>query len=321
MYNASDRGQAFYLKLFGRKRSVNAIVAGVVAGAISIVIWGLVVAFPHDIMHGATVKLPRRTHHPVQVAPNLPPMPSSAAPAKLPGQKGAIAGAASPLPYPSDLLELSYFELTLPIPNPATGNAMIVKQPELAKYSNNDYFFTLPTSNGVVFRAPVGGATTSGSQYPRTELREMANAGSQEASWSTTTGTHVMTLRESVDHLPVAKPQLVFAQIHGSKDDLIELEISNEGGKNRLYVNHNGKQYGSDLDSNYVLGVQFEVEISAEDGYVDVAYNGVQHVHQGLSDDGDYFKAGCYTQSNPSKGDLPSAYGQVTIYRVRVTHT
>jgi len=267
------------------------------------------------------VKLPQDTHHPVLVAPNLPSMPSSAAQAKSPGQNGVIAGAVSPLAYPSDLLGLLYFELTLPIANPATGYAMIVKQPDLAKFSSNDYFFTLPNSNGVVFRAPVGGATTSGSQYPRTELREMANAGSQEASWSTNSGTHVMKLRESVDHLPVAKPQLVFAQIHGAKDDLIELEISNESGKNRLYVDHNGIRYGSDLDSNYVLGVQFEVEISANNGYVDVAYNGVQHVHQALSDDGDYFKAGCYTQSNPSKGDLPNAYGQVTIYRVQVTHT
>jgi hypothetical protein len=284
----------------------------------SILVGVVVVAIMQAATQTSKVK-PNHTMQPASVvAPNLS---SPSTPAKVSTQTGVIAGAASPLPYPSDLLGLSYFELTLPVANPATGNAAIVKQPELAKYFNNDYFFSLANSSGVVFRAPVGGATTSGSQYPRTELREMANVGSQEASWSTTSGTHAMKLRESVDHLPAAKPQVVFAQIHGAKDDLIELEISNAGGRNRLYVNHNGKQYGSDLDSNYVLGAQFEVDVSSADGYVDVAYNGVQHVHQALSDNGDYFKAGCYTQSNTSKGDSPSAYGQVTIYRVQVTHT
>jgi len=314
-------GRLIFSKLFGRERVGNAYIAGILAGTMSIVVGVAIVAITPDVPSTTVVKPKHNAHPTAVVAPNLPVHSPSTLPAKVSAQTGVIAGAASPLPYPSDLLGLSYFELTLPVANPATGYAAIVKQPELATYSNNDYFYTLSNSSGVVFRAPVGGATTSGSQYPRTELREMANAGSQEASWSTRSGTHVMKLRESVDHLPAAKPQVVFAQIHGAKDDLIELEIANTGGKNRLYVNHNGKQYGSDLDSNYVLASQFEVEIAAAGGYVDVAYNGVQHVHQALGDDGDYFKAGCYTQSNLSKGDLPSAYGQVTIYRVQVSHT
>lgn len=130
-----------------------------------------------------------------------------------------------------------------------------------------------------------------------------------------------MALTESINHLPAAKPQVVFAQIHGENDDLIEAEISGKGGHNRLYINHNGKQYGSDLDDNYVLGTKFNLEIVASGGYVDVYYNGVQHVHQPLNDTGDYFKAGCYTQSNTSKGDAPSAYGEVDIYAIKVTHT
>ncbi len=44
--------------------------------------------------------------------------------------------------------------------------------------------------DGVQFRAPVDGVTTSGSSYPRSELREMTDSGSSEASWSSTSGTH-----------------------------------------------------------------------------------------------------------------------------------
>jgi poly(beta-D-mannuronate) lyase len=36
---------------------------------------------------------------------------------------------------------------------------------------------------------------------------------------------------------------------------------------------------------------------------------------------GCYFKAGAYTQSNPSKGDKVDAYSEVWIYKVDVTHT
>lgn len=34
---------------------------------------------------------------------------------------------------------------------------------------------------------------------------------------------------------------------------------------------------------------------------------------------GCYFKAGCYAQSNPDKGDDPQAYAEVVIYRLRVS--
>jgi hypothetical protein len=35
---------------------------------------------------------------------------------------------------------------------------------------------------------------------------------------------------------------------------------------------------------------------------------------------GCYFKASAYTQSNTSKGDEPTAYGEVIIYDLSVTH-
>ena len=170
------------------------------------------------------------------------------------------------------------------------------------------------------FKANVGGATTTGSNYPRSELREMADFGTTKASWSTTVGVNTMSLTESVNHLPQTKPQVVFAQIHNSSQDLVLAEISGIGGHNRLYVNHDGQQYGNDLADNYKLGTKFNLKIVATGGFVDVYYNGVGRVHQQLTDSGDYFKAGCYTQSNLTTGDTASAYGEVDIYKIKVTH-
>lgn len=270
--------------------------------------------------YGLQPKHLRQTAVAPDVTPSASPSQSPTAPTPAAQTPGQVQGNATPLPYPSQVLGLSYFELTIPVASADTGNAAVIKQPQLAGYSSQ-YFATLANGLGVRFVSPVGGATTSGSQYPRSELREMANVGTEEASWPTTSGRHDMKLTESINHLPTAKPELVFAQIHGPSDDLIEAEITGKGGHNRLYVNHNGKQYGSDLDSNYVLGTKFNLEILASNGYVDVYYNGARQVHQKLEDSGDYFKAGCYTQSNPSKGDSPAAYGEVDIYSIKVTHT
>ena len=72
------------------------------------------------------------------------------------------------------------------------------------------------------------------------------------------------------------------------------------------------------LDSNYKLGTRFSVKIEAEDGHVKVWYNDQLKMDWGVSQQGCYFKAGCYTQSNPGKGDLPTAAGEVAIYGLAV---
>ena len=57
-----------------------------------------------------------------------------------------------------------------------------VTQPELATYAVDPWFVATDTCDGVRFRAAVDGVTTGGSNYPRSELREMD--GSDEAGWS-----------------------------------------------------------------------------------------------------------------------------------------
>ena len=85
-----------------------------------------------------------------------------------------------------------------------------------------------------------------GSGYPRSELREMTSSGSANASWSTTSGTHTMEIRQAITHLPVVKPHVVAGQIHDAGDDVIVCRL--EGSK--LFIDQNGVN-GPVLTTNY----------------------------------------------------------------------
>ena len=90
--------------------------------------------------------------------------------------------------------------------------------------------------------------TTSGSSYPRTELREMN--GAKLAAWSNTQGTHTLTVRQAVTALPAAKPDVVTAQIHDAEDDVMEVRL--ESGK--LIAQYNDGRTDVTLDPRYTLG-------------------------------------------------------------------
>jgi len=216
---------------------------------------------------------------------------------------------------PADILNLSAWKLTLPIGS--SHSPQEITQPQLAHYAINPYFTVNAAHTGVVFRADAGGVTTSNSGYPRSELREMTPGGGDEASWSTTSGTHTMVVREAITHLTVAKPQVTVAQVHDDSDDVIVIRLD---GPHHLYAEHNGTDYG-DLDTAYTLGTAFTARFVASGGHIKIYYNGVAKVDYAKSGSGDYFKAGCYTQSNTSKGDAADAYAQVVIYSLQVTHS
>jgi alginate lyase len=206
---------------------------------------------------------------------------------------------------PSQVLDLAFWKISLP-----TGNQQVA-QPELSGFYNDAFRVV----EAVQFTAPCGGRPQPGSKYPRSELREL-NADGSPASWSTISGTHTMDLTQRVTHLPLVKPQVVCGQIHAATEYLILTELENH----RLYVRYKDEIAGV-LDDNYQLGTYFDMRIQAARGYVDVFYNGAHMVRQAMDADGCYFKAGCYVQSNTSTGDLPTAYGQVEISRLLVSHS
>jgi hypothetical protein len=228
----------------------------------------------------------------------------------------ASATAAPTCGHPADVLALSNWKETLP--TGSKGNPTEIEQPKLASYSADPWFTTDAACDAVQFRAAVNGVTTSGSGYPRSELREMTGGGSDEASWSTTSGTSTMTVDEAVTHLPEVKPQVVAGQIHDANDDVTVFRL--EGSK--LYVTKGNDTHYALVTDKYQLGTRFQAKFVAGGGQIKAYYNGTQVASISTKSSGDYFKAGAYTQANCDKSSpcAASNYGEVLIYGLTVSH-
>ena len=222
---------------------------------------------------------------------------------------------------PADVLDLSSWKLTLPVGSgDDEDEAEEIKQPDLATFSDDRFFTTTSDGSGVIFRAPAGGATTSGSEYPRSELREMDPGGDSEASWSNASGTHVMTVKQAITKVPPSKAEVVAGQIHDDEDDVVMVRLE----KKRLFVEADGDEIGT-LDDGYDLGTIFTIEVKATSDGIDVHYasakgEGAKTVHYDKVGQGYYFKVGCYTQSNSSHDD-DGALGEVVVYALDIEHS
>ncbi len=214
---------------------------------------------------------------------------------------------------PGEVLDLTNWKLTLPIGEP--GDPVEIEQPELDTYALDPYFRL--EEERVAFLANAGGVTTSGSDFPRSELREMTDGGAEKASWSTTSGVHTMTLTQAVTHLPDVVPHLVAGQVHGGSAYVMLVRLDGT----RLWVKSDGDDVG-ELDPDYVLGTEMTLRIRIEDGWIDVYYDDLSTPAVSLPYDksGCYFKAGAYSQSNTDYGDAPDAYAEVEIRSLEVTH-
>lgn len=250
--------------------------------------------------------------------------------------------ASTPL-LPAEVLDLAAWKVTLPVDSAGQlGNdrlAVEVKQPALATYSDA-YIKAAPDNTGVLFTAPVEGATTSGSEYPRCELREMRSAAENtaNASWGFDDGgTHTMTIIQAVLELPVAKPQLACGQIHDASDDnLIILAdgfapttgtTAATGTSTIPYAirwKWDGATQPDPLIPDYVTGQIFTVKVEVRDNIMRIwadkgtaAYTlratktGLVSTFPASSSSGCYFKAGVYAQSNTTNAGKtrPSALG------------
>ena len=128
-----------------------------------------------------------------------------------------------------------------------------------------------------MFSARGDGVTTKNSHFPRSELREMN--GSEKAAWSNTSGTHTLDVCEAITQVPSAKPEVVGAQIHDDKDDVLQIRL--EGQK--LMVQYDDGKSEQLLDANYQLGTPYNVRIIAADSKVEVLYNGQKKAELPLS--------------------------------------
>jgi hypothetical protein len=217
--------------------------------------------------------------------------------------------------YPSQVIDLSKWKLTLPIGS--EGSPKEITQPSLKTFMSKPYFQPTSDCNAVVFRAPVDGATTSGSKNPRSELREMGENGGS-AAWSSSSGTHTLVVDEAFAKLPEGKPQLVGAQIHDEKDDISVFRLE---GTN-LYITDGNNPHYKLVTSSYQLGTRYQAGFVVSDNTVKAYFNGKLVATLSKSFSGAYFKAGAYTQANCSNVSScdQNNYGETMIYGVKATH-
>lgn len=231
------------------------------------------------------------------------------------------AGGDTPAPggarYPADVANLRPWKLTLPISS--GGKVVEIRQPQLATYTDK-YFGLTDAGDGIRFRCWHGGATTSGSSNPRSELREMNADGSDERQWSWKSGKHTIELAGQVNRLTKVKPHVVVLQIHGKDDDVTVARV--EG--NKLYLTKGDDTHAYVVDDNFQLGKRYTIKFEVATGKCSFWYNGVKLPYTvSSSDAASYFKAGCYAQTNPKSApsESPDEWAEVVLYSVAVTHS
>jgi hypothetical protein len=231
---------------------------------------------------------------------------------------------------PSDNFDLADWKLTLPVDskNGSSGAAKEVKN--LIGYE--DRFFFDAKDGAMVFKADVDGASTSGSKYARSELREMN--GHDKAAWSLSEGG-TLTATLKVDETPIkdggTPGRVVVGQIHGQDDELVRLYyesgkvyfMNDQAGPDNketkfTFKNEDGKQ------PNISLGETFSYMIEARGSklLVKIKADGQEYIfdtsiNSVWNSDTFYFKAGVYLGVNESTG---SGEGQVSFYGLDFSH-
>jgi poly(beta-D-mannuronate) lyase len=211
----------------------------------------------------------------------------------------------------ADVIDPKQWSLTLPTGHP--GHPDEIPPAQLGEVDDPAAHLD---HGGLLFTVHADGVTTAHSDYPRAELRELTPAG-KHAAWSPKTGRHTLTVCQAVTALPPAKPQLVTAQIHDAKSDVMQVRL--EG--TRLIATAGDGKHKLTLDKAYRLGTPYQLRITAAAGQISVAYNGKTAGSMPATGSGWYFKTGAYLQSNTAHRDAPTATGAVRLYSATVNHS
>jgi Alginate lyase/RTX calcium-binding nonapeptide repeat (4 copies) len=231
---------------------------------------------------------------------------------------------------PSGNFNLSNWKITLPVDQNGTLSGTAVEVQNLSGYQNSKYFYT-GSDGAMVFYAPVDGATTSGSSYARSELREM-NA-TEKAAWNLSTGGFMGATLE-VDAAPNRDGvggKLVVGQIHGQDDELVRLYwengtvyfVNDQAGSGNAETKFTLKD-STGATPDVSLNERFSYTINAKGSTLEVdvyadgkVYESTTKINSVWQSDTFYFKAGAYLGANETNG---SGAGQASFYALDVNH-
>jgi len=242
---------------------------------------------------------------------------------------------------PGELFDLTHFVLQLPTCTaPKCSNSIDqISQPELKSYTSA-YFFTDPDTNAMTFWCPIDGKHTSGSNYPRSELRE-----NQNLSWNndgkgdwTFIGYHQLNVTLKVLEEPTTKT-ITIGQAHGAAIGSTSISgscsiISEFEWDNGKLVNHmRGAQSGDTCSSvsqtlggTYTVGESFSYSIVVNNKDVSIWTTkggwSKPYTYSWWNTSGPntywlYFKAGDYVQDS---GSSSTVGGKIAITAITTSH-
>lgn len=235
--------------------------------------------------------------------------------AQLLGSVASSAQALNPGQPPGSNFKLAPF--TLQLPSGSSGKVDTVSGANLAAgYTNPLYFYTDSSDGALVMVDPTQGWTTSGSQHPRTELRE-------NTIWSTD-GVNKLDATVAVSKVPSKTTIGQIFQGSGPSKPLCELQVTANGVVNLLLENTNQGGSAQPLPITTVsLGSPFNYELSLTGTTITVTVNDtVKTFTMDSSFNGEsfYFKAGNYDQSAVSGPPLTTPGTIVKFYALTLTH-
>lgn len=227
--------------------------------------------------------------------------------------------------------DLSYWKLTLPVDSTGGINGTAVEVKSLENYDNPKYF-TRGSDGAMVFTAMPEGATTSGSKYPRSELREMK--GSERAAWNLKEGG-TMTATLKIDQAPEKNDgtpgKMVVGQIHGKDEELVRLywdagkvyfvnDRAAGTGKETIFNLYDAQ--GKTPDVSLHEKFSYRIEAYGKELLVEVyadgkTYSSKTAINDVWQTDQFYFKAGVYLGVNETSA---KGIGQVSFYALDLAH-
>jgi hypothetical protein len=220
---------------------------------------------------------------------------------------------------PGHNFDLSHWYLTLPDANASTISPVL-----LSAGFTNDHFET-SSDGAMLFWCPVTGGTTSGSDFPRCELRELLDPADNRTNWSGY-GRHVLNAQCKVVKVPSSK-RVVIGQIHsflGDAPPLVKLSYNN--GLVDALVRLDVTSLSDVRFPLAVVGLSnvINYQITLRDGILSIGVNGsslttnVFQADPAWQKQTFYFKAGNYCQDNSG---ATNEGAMVSFYSLSVQHS
>lgn len=186
---------------------------------------------------------------------------------------------------------------------------------DLVNGFTDDPYFVSTSDNWCKMKVDVSAPTTSGSSYPRVELRELTKDGSQ-ITWSSSDSDNHLDFEVRVNHLPPGKPQMSIAQIHDSSNQRIEVLADGT----QLTWRVNGSSSGQPRVALPTTDTAMRLSCSNDTTHLYINdFTTPAFTTTAVTGTDLYFKVGSYVQSNTSN-DPAGEYGDADFRNVRVYH-